>query len=194
MAHGSRSLVLVVVLLSTAFAVADDGAPPGVIRFRATMASLGESAGEFRRWRITRATIDEAHPERSRVEAEIDLASVDTDLEERDRHLRGERFLDVGHYPAATVTITDATFEDPDHVRVTATLDLHGVVRTFPMTFAITDRGKRRVEAEVTLKRLDFGIGPALGWYDPVQIRDEVIVDVDAVVPPAAPAPSPSGG
>ncbi|HXJ32478.1 MAG TPA: YceI family protein [Candidatus Eisenbacteria bacterium] len=191
MVNGSRCLVLVVLLLSTACAVADDAVPPGIIRFRATMVSLGESAGQFRRWRVTHATIDEAHPERSRVDAEIDLASVDTSLEERDRHLRGDRFLDIEQYPTATVTITDATFEDPDHVRVTATLDLHGVVRAFPMTFAITDRGARRIAAEVTLKRLDFGIGPALGWYNPMQIRDEVIVDIDAVVP--APAPSPGG-
>lgn len=75
----------------------------------------GVVRGTFRRWRITRAHVDEAHPERSEVDVEVDLASLDTGISERDRHLRGESFLDVERYPTAVARLRNFRLDDPDH-------------------------------------------------------------------------------
>src|SRR5690606_23071870 len=50
--------------------------------------------GRFREFRGS-IRIDEAHPERSFVEVEIEAASIDSGSADRDRHLRSEDFLHV---------------------------------------------------------------------------------------------------
>jgi polyisoprenoid-binding protein YceI len=44
-------------------------------------------------------TADEGHPEGCCVEAEIDVASIDTGVADRDAHLRGTDFFDAANYP-----------------------------------------------------------------------------------------------
>lgn len=63
-------------------------------------------------------TYDEADPANNRVQVEIDVASVDSNHAERDKHLRSERFFDTDKYPTATFTST--AWED--HGDGTATL------------------------------------------------------------------------
>jgi polyisoprenoid-binding protein YceI len=166
-------------------AIAEEVAP-GVIAFDCHIRTVGSSGGTFRRWCITRAHIDEAHPERSEVDVEVDLASLDTGIGERDRHLRGESFLDVEHYPTAVARLRNFRLDDPDHATADVTLDLHGRSATFPMTFAITDRGARRIHGEATLRRLDFDVGPQLGWRNPMGIVNDVQLSVETVVPPGS--------
>ena len=49
---------------------------------------------------------DEANPANNRVRVEIDVASIDTNHAERDKHLRSERFFDVKKYPKASFVST----------------------------------------------------------------------------------------
>jgi polyisoprenoid-binding protein YceI len=166
---------------------ADEDAPRDAILFSARNLIV-TAHGEFHRWRVRRASIDEDHPERSVVEVEVDLASVDTGIERRDEHLRTADFFDVERFPMALVTMEGfrlAEGEGADRVAVDVTLDLHGVKRRFPMEFTIADRETRRISGEVTLRRTDFGIGGPVHRWNPLSVRDEVHVHVDATVPPA---------
>lgn len=54
--------------------------------------------GRFKDVRAT-LTADEAHPEGCCVDAEIDVASLDTGSADRDAHLRGPDFFDVERFP-----------------------------------------------------------------------------------------------
>lgn len=47
-------------------------------------------------------TIDEANPDASSVEVELDTATIDTRSEQRDVHLRSPDFLDVEQFPTIT--------------------------------------------------------------------------------------------
>jgi polyisoprenoid-binding protein YceI len=163
--------------------------PPGTIRFMAHMATLGESGGVFRRWRIVRAIVDDERPERSEVELEVDLESIDTDNTERDRHLRSAKFFDVERYPTARVVVGGVRLEDAEHFTAEVRLDLHGRSASFPMRFTIVDRPARRIQSRTTVRRLDFDVGPPTGWLNPMNIRNEIEVEVDAIVPPRAPSP-----
>ena len=166
---------------------AADEAPRDAIQFRARNLIL-TAHGEFHRWHVRRATVDEEHPERSVVEVEIDLSSVDTGIERRDAHLRTEDFFDVERFPTAIVTLEGFRLtggEGADRFEADVTLDLHGVKRQFPMEFTIADRESRRIEGEVTLRRTDFGIGDPVRRWNPVSVRDEVVVRVEATVPQA---------
>lgn len=57
--------------------------------------------GRFKSFRAT-LTTDEAHPDRSSVEVEIDTASLDTGVADRDAHLRSADFFEVERYPTIT--------------------------------------------------------------------------------------------
>ena len=140
------------------------------------------------RWNITRAFVDDEHPERSEVELRIDLTSVDTGSSVRDRHLMSRDFLDVTRYPTATAKLHNVVLTDPQHFSLTVDLDLHGISHTFPMQFTIIDRAARAVAGEVVLKRTDFDIGGTGSFLNPLRVDDEVKVMVEVTVPPATTA------
>src|SRR6266849_5731830 len=106
-------LISVAVAIGSALCggVAAADSPPGAIRFRGHL-PIGSSEGEFRHWHITDAVIDEAHPERSSVAVLIDLTSIDTGNDTRDRHLRSADFFDVDRYPTAMVRVSAVEVED----------------------------------------------------------------------------------
>ena len=53
---------------------------------------ISKVRGHFRDFDAT-LVIDEEQPERSRLTAEIDVASIDTSAEDRDAHLRSDDFF-----------------------------------------------------------------------------------------------------
>src|SRR5262249_37797105 len=177
-------LAAVAVLQSGAATAADDS-PPGVIRFRGQTA-VGSSEGEFRRWHISDALIDEEHPERSSVAVVIDLSSLETGNDTRDRHLRGADFFDVDRYPTATVRVSDVAIEDAQHFMASVQLDLHGRAKTFPMRFEIVDRATRRIAAQMSLKQSDCAIGANRSFFNPLRVDDEVQVMIEATAPVSA--------
>ena len=54
---------------------------------------------------------DQAHPTASAVEVEIDAASIDTGVEDRDDHLRSGDFFDVAHFPTISFRSTSVRGE-----------------------------------------------------------------------------------
>jgi polyisoprenoid-binding protein YceI len=72
---------------------------------------------------------DEENPDAASVEVRIKTASIDSNHAERDKHLRGEDFLDVDNYPLAEFVSTGYR-ENPDRTAVlSGNLTLHGVTR-----------------------------------------------------------------
>ena len=115
---------------------------------------------------------DEADPAASRVEVTIRTASIDSNHAERDKHLRGEDFLDVDKFPQAAFVSTGFTENEDKSAVLTGNLTLRGVTR--PVSIAVKPvghgpdpwGGKRRgFEGATTLKladyNIDFDLGPA---------------------------------
>ncbi|HLH24986.1 MAG TPA: YceI family protein [Chloroflexota bacterium] len=106
-------------------------------------------------------------PSRWTVAATIDAASIDSGLARRDDVLRGPDYLDAERYP--TLTFQSARVErQGDRYRVAGDLTIHGVTR--PITLDLQDNGEgvnrrgersRALTTEVSLNRLDYGVGPA---------------------------------
>ncbi|HYW06718.1 MAG TPA: YceI family protein [Longimicrobium sp.] len=123
------------------------------------------------------------------VQVEIQTASIDTNNERRDTHLRSADFFDAEKFPTITfrstrVRVTGRT------LRVHGDLTMRGVTRPVVLTGEMTGvggvAGKRRIgfQASTTIDRKDFGVqwnraaeggGAVLG--DEVQIQ----LDVEAV-------------
>lgn len=71
---------------------------------------------------------DPEQPESAQVEVKIDVASVDTNFAERDKHLRG-KFLETDKYPEATFKSTSFKQEADGSLVMTGDFTLHGVTK-----------------------------------------------------------------
>ncbi len=103
-------------------------------------------------------------PADSGVEVTIDAASIDTDHEQRDGHLKSADFLDVENHP--TVTFKSTQVEKTDEgFQVTGGLTMRGVTKevSFPVSVVgpIKDpMGMQRmgIEGGLTIDRRDWGL------------------------------------
>lgn len=109
--------------------------------------------------------IDEANPSNSSVEFTIQAASIDTNVADRDNHLRSADFFDVEKFPQITFKSKTVTKTGGDTYDVVGDLTMHGVTKeiTLPVThlgFAKDPWGNEKVgfETEITLNRKDFGL------------------------------------
>ena len=108
---------------------------------------------------------DEADPERSLVDVEVQAASIDTNERDRDRHLRSADFFDVEKIRALTFRSTRIRRESEDTFTVTGDLTIRGVTRSVSFDVSLLGKakdpwGNERIafEAETTINRKDFGL------------------------------------
>ena len=126
--------------------------------------------------------LDKDNPEKSSVDVDIKTASIDTNHEKRDEHLRGPDFFNVEKFPDMTFKSTKVEQTGDKTAKVTGDLTLHGVTKPvtldvtllaagpYPMDKSITVAG---FNATTTIKRSDFG----MTTYVPM-ISDEVEITI----------------
>jgi polyisoprenoid-binding protein YceI len=102
---------------------------------------------------------------KSRVEAVIKAASIDTGNGMRDTHLRSGDFLDVERFPEITYRSTGLTQAGTDRWTVHGELGLHGVVRPVDLDLAYLGTGadpwggtRAAFRATTELRREDFAM------------------------------------
>jgi polyisoprenoid-binding protein YceI len=144
-------------------------------------------------------TLDEANPAASGGSFTVKTASINTGVEQRDGHLRSADFFDAEQYPEITFTSTRVEAKRDNDYAVTGDLTIRDVTR--PVTFDVEFLGNydgfqgRRAgfHATTKLNREDFGLtwNVALesgGWLVGKEIKLEIDLAMDEVVPEAVPA------
>jgi polyisoprenoid-binding protein YceI len=133
------------------------------------------------------AVWDAANPAASKVEATIDVASINTMQAKRDAHLRSADFFDVAKYP--TMTFRSTRIEKAGgKVRMHGDLTLHGVTK--PVVFDVDGpsevikdpQGNQRFGASATTKinRKEFGLSyNSVLESGGVAVGDEVTITLD---------------
>ena len=137
---------------------------------------------------------DAAKPENSSVEFTVKTASIDTDQEQRDKHLRSADFFDVEKYPEITFKSSKVTPKGNNQFDVAGTLTMHGVAKpvTLPVAYLGTMGDKAGFETQVTLNRKDYGIlwNKALDSGGMV-LSDDVLITINIEAGrPKPPAPA----
>ncbi|HEY9775895.1 MAG TPA: YceI family protein [Planktothrix sp.] len=109
---------------------------------------------------------DPQHVDKTRVDATIDVTTINTREPNRDKHLKSPDFFDVEKFPTMTFKSERAVEEVPGKIKLTGNLTLHGVTKEVTLdvegpTKPITDmHGSTRIgaSATTTVDRKDFGI------------------------------------
>ena len=129
-------------------------------------------------------TLGDAKPEASKVEIEIDAASIFSDSDQLTGHLKSPDFFDVATYPKATFTSTSIVpggDAGATHT-VKGNFTLHGVTKdiSFPATITVGDKAVT-AKAKFSFNRQDWKIAYK-GKADDL-IRDDVLMEFDVTAP-----------
>jgi polyisoprenoid-binding protein YceI len=113
---------------------------------------------------VTGTIVTAADPANSRVEADIDLSTIDTGNQDRDNHIRSADFFEVETYPQMTFRSTSVRQEGNDFV-VAGELTLHGVTKPVELELEVNGIAKdpyggtrAGFSAKTQINRKDFGI------------------------------------
>lgn len=135
---------------------------------------------------------------KSSVEFTAKVASIDTGVEPRDKHLRTADFFEVEKYPTLTFKSTRVERKRNDTLFLYGDLTLKGVTKpvTLPFTLkgAVKDpRGNTRIgiEAETKINRRDFGINYGNAFAGGLDVGNEVTVKLRLEA--LQPGPKPAG-
>lgn len=133
---------------------------------------------------------DPAHPDQTKVQGSIDVASVNTNVEERDKDLRSPRFFDAEKHPKITFASMGVSGIDTSKKsgKLNGKLTIHGVEKSVVLEVTYVGEGKdpwgnvrAGFSAHTTINRKDFG----LTWNETLEtggvlVGDEVQIEIEA--------------
>jgi polyisoprenoid-binding protein YceI len=131
---------------------------------------------------------DTANPGNSRIDAEIDVSTVNTNDKDRDAHLKTADFFEVEKYPVIKFVSTKVEKTGENEYKATGDLTIHGVTKQIVLTIdEVSAEGKdpwgnTRIGASAKgkISRKDFG----LTWSAPLEtggllVGDDVKLEFD---------------
>ncbi|HEX9242829.1 MAG TPA: YceI family protein [Anaeromyxobacter sp.] len=155
---------------------------------------ISKVRGRFSRWNA-KLDLDTADLARSSVDVEIEAASIDTGVADRDAHLRSPDFLAAEKFPTLRYRSRRVEKVSGDRLRVVGDLTIRDVTREVVLDVEYGGQGKdpwgnQRVgfTASASLNRKDFG----LTWNQALEtggvlVADKVDVELELeAVQPAA--------
>jgi polyisoprenoid-binding protein YceI len=140
---------------------------------------------------------DDKDVTKSTVEFTAKVASVDTEVEARDKHLRTADFFDAEKYPEMTFKSTGVERKNKDAYVLRGDLTIKGVTKPVALPFTIAGAvkdpwGNTRfgVEAQTNINRRDFGINYGNAFAGGLDVGNEVTISLrlEAVQPGLKPA------
>lgn len=134
------------------------------IGFDALHLGIFKAHGTFNKFDGT-LNYDEKDVTKSSVDVTIDITSIDTRNEMRDKHLNSPDFFDSAKFPTGTFKSTKVVAGKDGKLSITGDLTLRGVTKSVVLDAAILgsaedDWGNHRLgfTASTTINRMDFGI------------------------------------
>lgn len=191
----TRTLALAALVFTTTLTAAPrDAAAPATYTIDGTHSSVEFSVrhmmvsnvkGSFQKVTGT-AVYDANNLAASKLEATIDVNTINTNEPKRDAHLKSPDFFDAAKYPSMTFQSTRFV-KSGDGLKVTGELTIHGVTKAVTFNVETTPEvkdtyGKMRLgaSATTTINRKDFG----LTWNKMLEaggvaVSDEVKLSLD---------------
>jgi polyisoprenoid-binding protein YceI len=133
------------------------------VEFTARHMVFSRVRGSFTKFTLD-LDIDESTNLPTAAAASIEAASIDTNVADRDAHLRSADFLDATKFPTIAFLSTRISGA-PSAFAIDGTLTLHGITRPVTLSAVVDGRGKDpwgndriAFSASTTINRKDFGL------------------------------------
>jgi polyisoprenoid-binding protein YceI len=132
-----------------------------------------ENHGSFRQF-ATELVYDEKNPAAGSLKVTVQIASLDTQDKDRDDALAGPDLFDAKKYPTAQYTASSFSKLADGRLEAVGKLTLRGTTRELRVPLRIQDTsGGVELSGEVTIKRLDYGVGQG-EWKSTEGVGDDV--------------------
>ncbi len=124
---------------------------------------VSKSSGRFDDFSGT-FVVDREDMTKTTIEFAVKMASIDTDNDSRDNHLKSPDFFDVEKYPDMTFKSTGITKTGESSYDVTGQFNLHGVTKEIVIPVEVLgfhddEKGSQAgFEMDFVINRKDFGI------------------------------------
>jgi polyisoprenoid-binding protein YceI len=145
---------------------------------------ISKVRGEFKQYEAT-ILFDANNVSKSSMEGTIQVASIDTDNEKRDKHLRSPDFFNAADYPTITFKSKRIDKQGDQYVMI-GDFTIHGVTKEIEMPFAvtalITHRNKTRFgfSAELEINRQDYNVAYSkLTDSGGLVVSNKVVIEID---------------
>ena len=154
------------------------------LSFGITHLGISEVTGLFKNFNVDIKTSKDDFSD-AQIQMTADVASIDTEVEMRDNHLRSADFFNVEKYPEMSFKSTAISkTSHKDKYLLKGELTMHGITK--PVSLDLWYRGTVEnpmskkptsgFQITGTIKRSDFGIGDN---FPPPMISDEVRIKAD---------------
>lgn len=117
---------------------------------------------KFEKFSVKKASFKDAtNLEGGTATIEVDLASLKTDSDKRDKHLMTADYIDTSKFTTMTIDVANVKKKGDKLYTADAKVKLRGIEKTYPVTFEVVDAKDDwvRVKGEHKLARLDFKVG-----------------------------------
>lgn len=132
--------------------------------------------GFFNDFKVNGA-FDENKLDQSYFDVEIEVESINTGIEARDKHLRRDDYFDVEKFPKITFKSTKIERKGNSYV-TTGQLTVRSVTKTVSIPFKVSEVGNNlQFKGELKLNRLDYGVG-SKSWV----LGNKVVVDISCIM------------
>jgi polyisoprenoid-binding protein YceI len=116
---------------------------------------------KFEKFTVKKADFDPKKIEGGKATIEVDAASLKSDSEKRDAHVKSGDYIDTGKFATFTIDIDNVKKKDDKNFTADAKVNWRGVEMKYPVAFEVleaTDDGIR-VKGSHKVKRKDFKVG-----------------------------------
>jgi polyisoprenoid-binding protein YceI len=153
------------------------------LAFAVTHLGIADISGSFKSFDLS-VTGAKADFSDAVFDLTVDVASINTQVDPRDEHLRSADFFDTAKYPKMTFKSTGVKMVSKDKYEVTGNLTMHGTTKPIKLQFwyrgTVENPQSKALTAgfQVTgsLNRADFGIGTK---FPPPMISNEISIKAD---------------
>lgn len=149
---------------------------------------ISHVTGNFKQFEVKAITKKPDYTD-AKIEVTAQIASINTDVEQRDNHLKSPDFFDAKQFTTLNFKSTNLTDVKGKSFKLKGDLTMHGITK--PVVLELVFEGKvpnpvTKKDIAVftlsgTLKRSDFGIGSK---FPSAMVGDEVIINATAELSP----------
>lgn len=150
---------------------------------------ISHVSGNFKQFEVKAVTTKPDYSD-AKIEVIAQIASINTDVEQRDNHLKSPDFFDAQKFPTLIFKSTSLKNISGNKYKLSGNLTMHGITKPIVLDLdfegKVTDPMSKKDIAVFTinglLKRSDFAIGSK---FPVAMVGDEVTIHATAELSPA---------